>query len=107
MPPAAPVEGPARVPLVRVSLTRPSLARVRHLVALAAKAALAPAQALRRRLGLRLRRGHAASSGSELVVEPGMLLQPRPLRRRLVVALVVVDAALEVDQALLRVKLLA
>ena len=36
-----------------------------------------------------------------------MLLQPRPLRRRLVLALVVVDAALEVDEALLRVKLLA
>eukprot|EP00964_Phaeocystis_antarctica_P032895 scaffold18639_cov57-Phaeocystis_antarctica.AAC.9 len=36
-----------------------------------------------------------------------MLLQPRPLRRRLVVALVVVDAALEVDEALLRVMLLA
>ena len=36
-----------------------------------------------------------------------MLLQPRPLRRRLVLTLVVVDAALEVDEALLRVKLLA
>ena len=71
----------------------PPRAPLRALAELPTEAALAAAGLVRLSSG----------SGAELVVDTVMLLQALPLRSRLVHIIVVLNAALEVDQALLRV----